>query len=86
MLSRHNKTSNQSLQGLGRVARAKARKTMERAMSQTTNVNREKVAGRKAAIELFNDLMQMDAAYVKGFVEIIKGSLPELEAKSGGSQ
>lgn len=55
-------------------------------MSQTTNVNREKVAGRKAAIELFNDLMQMDAAYVKGFVEIIKGSLPELEAKSGGSQ
>ena len=50
-------------------------------MRQTTFANREKVAGRKAAIELFNDLLQMDAAYVKGFIEIIKGSMPELESK-----
>ena len=55
-------------------------------MSQVTFVNREKVAGRKAAIELFNDLMQMDTAYLKGFIEIIKGSMPELESKAEGVQ
>jgi hypothetical protein len=55
-------------------------------MSQTTLVNREKVAGRKAAIELFNELMQMDSAYLKGFLEIIKGSMPELESKAEGVQ
>ena len=53
-------------------------------MRQTTFANREKVAGRKAAIELFNDLLQMDAAYVKGFIEIIRGSMPELESKAEG--
>lgn len=59
---------------------------MVRVMRQTTFANREKVAGRKAAIELFNDLLQMDAAYVKGFIEIIKGSMPELESKAEGVQ
>jgi len=58
----------------------------EATSTQNTHANREKVAGRKAAIELFNDLMQMDAAYLKGFIEILRGSMQELESKVGGSQ
>lgn len=49
--------------------------------TQKTIANREKVAGRKQAIEIYEHLLNCSPEYVRGFIEIIKGSLPELEAK-----
>jgi uncharacterized protein (DUF39 family) len=47
----------------------------------TTQSNRERVAGRRQAIDLIADLKQMDREYVRGFLEIFKGALDELASK-----
>jgi len=56
------------------------------AKTQRTIANREKVAGRKQAIEIYDHLMNCSPEYVRGFIEILKGSLPELEAKGKVTQ
>jgi len=53
---------------------------------QKTIANREKVAGRKQAIEIYEHLMNCSPEYVRGFIEILNGSLPELEAKAKVTQ